>query len=103
MRYDLYFEMVNLKQDSEGNRLLAQIDVSEMGKSVTLRLAATYDGSNPEDSDPIILAQHEMFHLLIHKLTWLGRARYIGCTDLCEEEESITCTLENFMKNYRRR
>ena len=102
-RYTLYFEMKDIGIDSEGDRLLASIDTSEMGKCATIRLSDRYNPEFSEDFNPKRLAQHEMFHLLTHRMAWLARSRYLGDTDVREEEESIACTLENFIKNYKRR
>ncbi len=102
-RYSLYFEMKDIGIDQEGDRILASIDTSEMGKCATIRLSDRYHMQFPEDFDPKRLARHEMFHLLTHRIGWLARSRYLGNTDIEEEQELLACTFENFIKNYRRR
>lgn len=105
MHYSLYFELKDLKCDREGDRIIAACDVSEIGKCAALALTDRYHTSFDSDNDlnPVGLAQHEVFHLLTHKLIWLGKSRYLGSTDLEEETEATIVRLENFMKKYKRR
>lgn len=103
IRYVFYFDMKDLGHDSEGDRILGTIDVDQMGKCATVRLSDRYDSKFPDDLNPERIARHEIFHLLISRIAWLARSRYICNSDIKEEEESLVCTLENFMKKYKRR
>lgn len=102
-RYILYFEMKDIGHDNAGDSILGTIDADQMGKCATIRLSDRYDSKFPDDLDPERIARHEIFHLLISRMAWLARARYICNSDIEEEEELITCTLENFIKKYKRR
>ena len=102
-RYTLYFEMKDIGLDSEGDRILGTIDASQMGKCATIRLSDRYDPKFSDDLNPERIARHEIFHLLLSRLAWLARARYLCNSDIEEEEESLVCTLENFIKTIRRR
>jgi len=50
------------------------------------------------DEGPEINALHEICHLLINRLTWLGENRYLSSGDLYEENESVVVRLMKVFK-----
>ena len=77
----------------------AQVEVREKGKVADVFLATDLDRRSAEvDSGPESHAKHEVIHLLLHRLVWLGQARYIETTDLEEEWEAIVVRLEKVLK-----
>lgn len=50
------------------------------------------------DDGPEAHAKHEAFHLLIHRLSWLGGCRYITDDELEEECEAVVVRLEKVLK-----
>jgi hypothetical protein len=53
---------------------------------------------DPPDDGPEAHARHEVLHLLLSRLVWLGSCRYIEQTDLDEEAEAIVVRLEKVLK-----
>lgn len=53
------------------------------------------DDADAEWEGPEADARHEVFHLLIAKLGWIARQRYIRPDDVSEENESIVQRLMN--------
>ena len=50
------------------------------------------------DDGPEAHARHEVLHLLLSRLVWLGSSRYIEQTDLDEEAEAVVVRLEKVLK-----
>ena len=56
------------------------------------------DSINPKTKDTITdTARHEILHLLIERLWWLGKCRYVTPDELLSETESIVRKLENII------
>jgi len=94
MKYHMYFELAKLEETPE-DYTLAQVAADEMYKTVTMKLTDYYE--KKWNFDPIRLANHEMAHLLIHRLTWLAGLRYVSNGDIREEDEAVASTIENFI------
>ena len=69
----------------------------EKAARVTLNTEIRKDSAKV-DEGPEAHAKHEVIHLLIHRLSWLGGCRYITDDDLAEECEAITVRLEKVLK-----
>ena len=87
IEYELNFDHTKL----DGNR--AEIDINQLGKCVTVTLNNKLQKG--DDLDVRHLARHEMFHLLICRLTWLGRSRCIMIEDIIEADETIVKKLDH--------
>ena len=79
------------------NTYFAQLDVSEKDKLVSVFLTTNIvDPKN--DEGPESHARHEVIHLLIHKLTWLGECRFVSEDELYDEAESVVVRLEKVLE-----
>ena len=77
----------------------ATMEITETGKHVSVILCTNI--KEPEnDPGPEIHARHEVAHLLIHRLSWLGGSRYITDDDLAEECEAVVVRLEKVWRKY---
>ena len=77
----------------------AEIYGDEMKKAFRVSLTTELDkDSSKVDGGPEKHARHEVLHLLIHRMKWLGQTRYIENLDLDEEGEAIVVRLENAIK-----
>ena len=74
----------------------AEVIVNEIGKRATVYITTDMSAFHDRHFDLLSTARHEIFHLLTHRLLWLGASRYIENTDLEEEWEAVTRRLENF-------
>ncbi len=90
--YKVYFEFGSLK-DSH-----AMITINQTGAvcSVTYN-NETLENNSVDRPSPEECATHETIHLLISKLSWLGRERYLNCGEIHSEEESIVRVLEKIL------
>jgi len=76
----------------------AEININEKGKIAIVSLTTEIEGrSLISDPGPESLAKHEAIHLLLHRLRWLGEARYIERSDLDEEWEALARRLEKVL------
>ena len=96
MQYGIAFDLKDLGHNNSGSIIFAEITVDELGKGALLTLSDHYRKKDTADFDVEKLARHEMFHLLVHRLYWLGFQRYLNPTDLDEEYEAVATRLENF-------
>lgn len=94
MKYHIYFELSKLEETPD-DVILALLTASEPDKTATITLSDYYE--KQWNFDPVRLANHEMAHLLIHRLSWLGTLRYAANGDIREEDEAIASTIENFL------
>jgi hypothetical protein len=77
----------------------AELQVYEEGKVVRVDLTTEMTKDSVKvDEGPESHARHEVLHLLLNRIKWLGSCRYIGQTDLDEEEEAIIVRLEKVLK-----
>ena len=75
---------------------VAQVKVREMDKVADVCLAKKLSQMDyAGGAEP--LAKHEAIHLLLHRMKWLGEARYIENNDLQEEWESLVRRLEKVL------
>ena len=75
----------------------ASITILESGKLASIILN-TIIKEPKNDPGPEAHARHEVLHLLLSRLSWLGECRYIETCDLEEEEEAIVVRLEKVLK-----
>jgi hypothetical protein len=79
--------------------LYAAMTVWEKEKAARVSLATEISKDSAKiDPGPEEHARHEVLHLLIHRLSWLGGCRYITDDDLHEESEAIVVRLEKVLK-----
>ena len=76
----------------------AEIRIDELGKAATIFLTNTNSKFQSEFFDVEKIAIHEVCHLLIHRLRWLGESRYIERDDLDEEWEAIVRRLVRIVR-----
>ena len=76
----------------------ADINVDELSKTVMVRMSSKMDAEDYRHLDIERCARHEVFHLLTHRLVWLGETRYIENNDLSEEWEAVARRLEGVLK-----
>jgi len=90
LEYTLYFDRHN---DSE---VMAMATVYEEDCVATIKLAKVI--KNPDDMPPItLLAKHEMIHLLINRLEWVGKKKYGTEAEIDLENERLTVKLEKIL------
>jgi hypothetical protein len=95
-QYRLDFYQKKLK-DRDGTTYYAQANIFENDKIAEIFL--TMEIKNPEiDEGPESHARHEMTHLLIHRLQWLAKSRFIERSDVDEEVEAIVIRLDKVLK-----
>ncbi len=75
---------------------VATLQVNEMGKLVTVKLAKNLNKYRLEEGAEKH-ARHEILHLLLNRMRWLGEARYIENDDLQEEWEALVRRLEKVL------
>ena len=76
----------------------AQITIQESQKAADVYLMTENEGKSIEiDEGPESHAKHEAIHLLLHRLVWLGQARYVERDDLDEEWEALVRRLEKVL------
>ena len=77
----------------------AELHVQQIDKVVGVYLNNhTNEHSDSVDEGPESHAKHEVIHLLIDRLAWLGQARYIEAHEIEEEAEAIVVRLEKVLK-----
>lgn len=91
--YKLYFVMEDLG-DSYAN-----VTVGEDTSVATLRLTSCVDVDQLDSFDPKRHARHEMVHLMIHRLGWLGTCRYLDDCEIPHEDEKLTHKLTELLKD----
>ena len=75
----------------------ARAQIWEKEKFVKVWL--TREIQSPEvDEGPESHALHEVLHLLIHRLTWIGEARYCMENEIDDEAESVVVRLEKVLQ-----
>lgn len=77
--------------------LYAQMIIEEKGKLAKVSLSTVINVPS-FDTGPESHARHEVIHLLIHRLSWLGGCRYITDDDLGEECEAVVTRLEKVLE-----
>ena len=78
----------------------AKISTNEMAKNADVFLCTEIkDGSLEADLGPESHGRHEVIHLLLNRIVWLGNKRYIETSDLDEEWESLVVRLEKVLKH----
>ncbi len=82
-QYRLSFDLKKLD-----NRY-AEITMDENASAATIRLDSEWDAQDDE-CDPIRSARHEMIHLMLHRLGWLGSCRYLDDCEIPQEDEKVT-------------
>ena len=92
-RVDFYHEQF---RDGDGS-YYAKIEVFEQDKVASVSLSTEI--KRPElDIGPESHARHEVLHLLLHRLMWLGEGRFIDRSDISEETEAVVVRLEKVLK-----
>ena len=92
-QYDVMFFHEPLEK-----KKIAKIVVNELGKVADVFLTTELNGRDVEvDDGPEARAKHEVLHLLLYRLVWLGGARYIENDDLKEEWEALVRKLEKVL------
>lgn len=77
----------------------AQVTVYQLQKAARVSLNTEIsENSGTGDEGPESHARHEVIHLLLDRLWWLGVSRYIADDDLQEEVEAIVVRLEKILK-----
>ena len=77
---------------------VAKIRIIESGKIACVYLTTELcDEDLVCDDGSEVHAKHEVIHLLLHRLLWLGESRYIERTDLEEEWEALVRRLEKVL------
>jgi hypothetical protein len=66
--------------------------------TVTLNLELKQD-DKPFDDGPEAHARHEAFHLLIHRIGFLGSERWTDSDEITDEAEAVVIRLEHFLEN----
>ena len=90
-RIDFFHE--SLRSD-DGSTAYAKAQIYEQDKFAKIFLTTEIIDSSI-DEGPESHARHEVFHLLIHRLSWLAESRFaVNQSDIDEEAESIVVRLE---------
>ena len=84
--YRVYFALKKL--DS-----IAHISIDEGGKVVNVTLANELTKEDAQESIESH-AKHEVLHLLLNRLVWIGSCRYISDSELQDEWERLVIRLE---------
>ena len=92
IEYSLYFGRLN---DSYA---FASINVDEEGCVARIKMCRTTK-TKEDMGDVRIIAKHEMAHLLIHRLEWLGRVRYVAEDEIDVERERLAVKLEKLLSD----
>lgn len=83
--FEVHFELKKIK----GAYATTVVDI--MGHSTVISLNLY----NPPETNLQKIALHEVCHLLIAKLTWLARSRYVMSEEIEETNEEVTVKLTN--------
>ena len=79
----------------------AEIVVHEPGRVATVYLTSENDNS-PEtvNGNPGVEAnaKHESLHLMLYRLAWLGKQRWVGSDEIDNEVEAVIRRLEKVLK-----
>ncbi len=94
--YNCFFHHESLELTNSSNFCCANLHVDDNGKTATVTLATDLP-SYATLAFIKTLAKHEAAHLLLRKLVWLGKCRYLGDGELQNEEESVVCRLEKVL------
>jgi len=89
--YKFYFE----HRDLPGS--FAEVHINQAGHAVTVVYGLNieegdYPGVTPEEN-----AKHEAIHVLISRLGYLGEGRYIGSSEIDDEQERLVRILEKII------
>ena len=91
--YQVYFKHMIL-EDS-----FADIEVNQSAMVATVRFNKKLPPKDKEFNDVKKTAQHEVLHLLIHKLENLARCRYIDGSEIYEACEELVNKLRYIINN----
>ncbi len=93
-RIDFFHEKL---RQNDGTTYYAQAQIFEKDKFVKVSLTTEVQDKSV-DEGPEAHARHEVFHLLIHRLTWLGESRFLDEYEIEDEAEAIVVRLEKVLK-----
>lgn len=93
MEYNVYFDL----KDTGHNYAEIETDVMNKTANVALNSKLCKCMTNP-DEGPESHAKHEVCHLLIARLEWIGKCRYAQESELDEENEAIVVRLARVLK-----
>ncbi len=90
--YKIYFYHEPLEDE------YAEIKISEQGKVADVSLSSKLsDNEKRMWPGPEVDGRHEAIHLLLNRLTFLGNSRFVGCSEICHEEEKVVRILEKVL------
>ena len=75
----------------------ADISINQSEMVVTVRLNRELPDKDKPHQDVRRSAKHEALHLLLHRLEYLGRCRYIGSEEIYEAVEELVFKLEELI------
>ena len=76
----------------------ASIKVDQSGKSAVAYYSSKLHKDDAKHHNPEGSAKHEVIHLLLSRLSWLGSCRHIMQEDIWEEEEKLVRILEKALQ-----
>jgi len=91
LEYALYFSH-NTPSDA-----YATCAVDEEG--CTARLSLTEEFTTPDPPMIEMLAKHEMLHLLVSRLEWVGSCRWVNDSEMEAEVERLVVKLEKLLRS----
>ena len=89
--YDVYFGTKKMPNT------FASLGTDQMTRVCNAYFSVGLDKTNRKDSNPPADAKHEAIHLLLSRLQWLARCRYIGEEEIKEEVEGLTIKLTKLL------
>lgn len=85
------------------NGAYAELFVQEKEKVATAILSSELHNEKPGFNDGSEShAFHEVIHLLLHRICYLGKERWTGSDEIPDEAEAIVVRLENAFAEYKR-
>ncbi len=94
--YNCFFHHDKLADTDYGNYVCAELCVDDNGKAATVTLATDI----PKGNRSVLAkryAKHEAIHLLLRKLSWLGKCRYLTDGEMANEEEAVVGRLQKIL------
>jgi len=93
--HHLNFRLEPLRTNNSDSFRYAEIDICEEGKWANVTLNINQNGSNKTRVKQH--AKHEAIHLLIHKIGWIGKCRYLNDGEIDNEDERLVRILEKVL------
>ncbi len=77
----------------------AEISINESGRVADVSFSSELSSNEKKMSPgPESHAKHEVLHLFLQRLCYLGQQRYTACDEICHEAEKLVTVLDKVLR-----